>query len=86
MKDLIVSFATKGREDYCRSLLRLIDSCKQHWPGDLLIYSPDHELWMYRDTPIIHSKSSALLISLNRIILANTERTGQQGQGGRLMV
>lgn len=55
MKDLIVSFATKGRENYNGMLLRLIDSCKQHWPGDLLIYSPDHELWMYRDTPIHHS-------------------------------
>lgn len=55
MKDVIVSFATKGREDYCRQLLRLIDSCKEYWKGDLLIYSPDHDLWMYRDTIMHHS-------------------------------
>lgn len=55
MKDVIVSFATKGRENYHGQLLRLIDSCKEHWPGDLLIYSPDHDLWMYRDTIIHHS-------------------------------
>lgn len=55
MKDVIVSFATKGRENYTGMLLRLIDSCKEHWPGDLLIYSPDHDLWMYRDVQIHHS-------------------------------
>lgn len=55
MKDLIVSFSSNGRDAYNKSILRLIDSCKQHWQGDLLIYSPDHELWMYRDTPIVHS-------------------------------
>lgn len=55
MKDVILSFATKGREDYPRQLLRLIDSCKEYWKGDLLIYSPDHDLWMYRDVPIHHS-------------------------------
>jgi hypothetical protein len=55
MKDVIVSFANKGRDDYNRLLLRLIDSCKEHWKGDLLIYSPDHDLWMYRDVPIHHS-------------------------------
>lgn len=55
MKDLIVSFSSNGRDNYNKSILRLIDSCKQYWPGDLLIYSPDHELWMYRDTPIVHS-------------------------------
>lgn len=55
MKDVIVSFATKGRENYQGMLLRLIDSCKEHWKGDLLIYSPDHDLWMYRDVQIHHS-------------------------------
>lgn len=55
MKDVIVSFSNKGRDDYNRLLLRLIDSCKEHWKGDLLIYSPDHDLWMYRDVPIHHS-------------------------------
>lgn len=55
MKDVIVSFATKGRENYQGMLLRLIDSCKEHWKGDLLMYSPDHDLWMYRDVPIHHS-------------------------------
>lgn len=52
MKDVIVSFATKG---FHPQLLRLIDSCKEHWSGDLLIYSPDHDLWMYRDVQIHHS-------------------------------
>lgn len=52
MKDVIVSFATKGRENYGGMLLRLIDSCKDHWPGDLLIYSPDHELSEYRGVTI----------------------------------
>lgn len=52
MKDLIVSFSSKGREDYNKSLLRLIDSCLQYWPGDIIVYSPDHELWMYRDVVI----------------------------------
>lgn len=55
MKDVICSFATKGRENYHGQLLRLIDSCKEHWKGDLLIYSPDHDLWVYRDVPIHHS-------------------------------
>lgn len=55
MKDVIVSFATKGRENYHGQLLRLIDSCKEHWKGDLLIYSPDHDMHMYRDVMIHHS-------------------------------
>lgn len=55
MKDVIVSFATKGRENYTGMLLRLIDSCKQHWKGDLLIYSPDHELNEYKGVTI-HKK------------------------------
>lgn len=48
MKDVICSFASKGREDYRKMLLRLIDSAKEHWNGDMLIYSPDHELSEYR--------------------------------------
>lgn len=52
MKDVIVSFATKGRENYNGMLLRLIDSCLEHWKGDLLIYSPDHELSEYRGVTI----------------------------------
>lgn len=52
MKDVIVSFSSKGRDDYNRSLLRLIDSCLEHWKGDLLIYSPDHELSEYRGVTI----------------------------------
>lgn len=55
MKDVIVSFATKGRENYTGMLLRLIDSCIQHWKGDLLIYSPDHELNEYKGVTI-HKK------------------------------
>lgn len=52
MKDCIVSFSSKGRDDYNRSLLRLIDSCIQHWKGDLLVYSPDHELREYKGVKI----------------------------------
>lgn len=52
MKDVIVSFATKG---YHPQLLRLIDSCKQHWSGDLLIYSPDIDLNEYKGVTI-HKK------------------------------
>lgn len=51
-KDVILSFATKGRENYNGMLLRLIDSCIEHWKGDLLIYSPDHELSEYRGVTI----------------------------------
>lgn len=52
MKDVIVSFSTKGRENYNGMLLRLIDSCLEHWKGDLLIYSPDHELSEYKGVKI----------------------------------
>lgn len=52
MKDVICSFATKGRESYHTMLLRLIDSCIEHWKGDLLIYSPDHDLSEYRGVKI----------------------------------
>lgn len=52
MKDVIVSFSTKGRENYNGMLLRLIDSCIEHWKGDLLIYSPDHELSEYKGVKI----------------------------------
>ena len=52
MKDVICSFSSKGRDDYNRLLLRLIDSCLEHWKGDLLIYSPDHDLSEYRGVKI----------------------------------
>lgn len=52
MRDVIVSFSSKGRDDYNKSLLRLIDSCIQHWKGDLLVYSPDHDLDQYRGVTI----------------------------------
>lgn len=52
MKDVIVSFATKGRENYNGMLLRLIDSCKEHWKGDLLVCSPDHEFSEYKGVKI----------------------------------
>lgn len=41
-KDCIVSFSSKGRENYNVMLLRLIDSALEHWKGDILVYSPDH--------------------------------------------
>lgn len=45
--DVICSFASGGRENYNKMLLRLIDSCVEHWHGDMLIYSPDHWLDEY---------------------------------------
>lgn len=47
-RDVIVSFASNGREDYRKSLLRLLDSCAKHWRGDVLVYSPDHWVETYR--------------------------------------
>ena len=42
MKDsIIISFASKGREDYNKGLLRLMDSVKEHWDGDYAFYSFD---------------------------------------------
>lgn len=52
MKDVIVSFASKGRDNYNQSLLRLIESINQHWKGDTLIYSPDHWLDGYMGVTI----------------------------------
>lgn len=52
MKDVIVSFCSKGRERYDLQMLRLIDSVKEHWPGDMLVYSPDHHLSEYRGVMI----------------------------------
>lgn len=51
-KDVICSFASQGRDDYRKSLLRLIDSVKEHWHGDTLIYSPDHWLEEYKGVKI----------------------------------
>lgn len=51
-KDVIVSFSSNGREPYNKYLLRLIDSCVDLWPGDMLVYSPDHEFDEYRGVTI----------------------------------
>lgn len=51
-RDAILSFASKGREDYRKKLLGLIDSCVEHWKGDMLVYSPDHWLDEYRGVTI----------------------------------
>jgi len=50
--DVLVSFSSRGREDYNQKLLRLMDSAKKHWQGDVLVYSPDHPLTEYNDWPI----------------------------------
>lgn len=52
MKDVICSFASGGREPYNKMLLRLIDSVKDHWHGDMLVYSPDHWLDEYKGVKI----------------------------------
>jgi hypothetical protein len=53
MKDCLVSFSSKGRENYNKGLLRLIDSALEHWAGDILVYSTDHWLEEYKGVPII---------------------------------
>lgn len=52
MKDVICSFASGGRENYNGMLLRLIDSVKEHWNGDMLVYSPDHWMTEYKGIKI----------------------------------
>jgi hypothetical protein len=52
MKDVICSFASGGRENYNGMLLRLIDSVKEHWAGDMLVYSPDHWFKEYKGVKI----------------------------------
>jgi hypothetical protein len=52
MKDCLVSFSSKGRENYNDKLLRLLDSAIENWKGDYLIYSPDHELTEYKGIKI----------------------------------
>ena len=51
-KYCLVSFSSKGREDYNKKLLNLLDSAIEHWDGDYLIYSPDHELDLYKGITI----------------------------------
>ncbi len=51
-KDCLVSFSSNGREDYNKGLLRLLDSSIEHWKGDYLIYSTDHELDEYKGIKI----------------------------------
>lgn len=51
-KTVLVSFSSRGREDYNRKLLRLLDSAEKHWTGAILVYSPDHELENYRSSEI----------------------------------
>lgn len=48
LKPCLVSYSSKGREDYNQKLLRLLDSAIEHWPGDYLIASPDHPLPHYK--------------------------------------
>jgi hypothetical protein len=52
MKDCLVSFSSKGRENYNKGLLRLIDSALKYWKGDILVYSPDHWLEEYKGITI----------------------------------
>lgn len=51
-KDCLVSFSSKGREDYNKNLLELLDSALLHWKGDYLIYSLDHWLNEYKGIKI----------------------------------
>ncbi len=43
-KTCVISFSSKGREDYNKALLGMIDSVKDKAPEiDILVYSPDHD-------------------------------------------
>lgn len=56
MKTCLVSFSSRGRENYNEKLLRLIDSAKEHWHGDVLMYSPDHDTRNYKGVEIQYSQ------------------------------
>ena len=52
MKSILLSYASKGREDYRNGMLSLIDSALLHWKGDMKMYSPDHWLEEYKGVKI----------------------------------
>ncbi len=52
-KVCVISFASKGREDYNKNLLHLIESTQEHFPdADLLLYSPDSDVREHRGVKI----------------------------------
>lgn len=53
MKDVLVSFSSRGREDYNAKVLRMLDSAREHWHGAVRVYSPDHTLTDYRGFEIV---------------------------------
>ena len=61
MKDCLISFSSKGREDYNAWLLKMLDSAIDHWHGDYLIYSPDHELNEYKGIKINHEMPAGFI-------------------------
>lgn len=52
MKTLLISYASKGREDYHKGLLRLIDSALL-FDLDIRAYSPDMAMDSYKGVPIL---------------------------------
>lgn len=54
-KTCLVSFSSRGREDYNQKLLRLIQSAKQNWHGDMIFFSPDSPHEKFLDVQIIHA-------------------------------
>jgi hypothetical protein len=52
MKTLLISYASKGREDYHKGLLRLIDSALL-FDLDIRVYSPDMAIDSYKGVPIL---------------------------------
>lgn len=52
MKKCIISYASKGRENYVKAMLNLIKSAKPLWDGDFLFYSPDSDADEYMGVKI----------------------------------
>lgn len=48
MSRCLISFSSQGREDYNKALLRLIDSAREHFLGDMHMMSPDHPQAQHR--------------------------------------
>ena len=49
---ILISYSSKGREDYNKALLRNIEYAKEHHKGDFLYYSKDAETLLYRGVTI----------------------------------
>lgn len=59
-EECIISYASKGREEYNSALLKLIKSIPENWNGDTILYSFDGYVDRYEGIPIrlCHSKQT----------------------------